>query len=261
MTATFGTLSTFKSRWYAPTPAKFLFAMLLMQGALFLSAHYRWFWFNERKGYTVLITVAATAICLMILMGAVLVSRFFRAKAQYSLGTLLLMVPVTAIPCAWLAREIEQARQQRDLVGLATVNSDFDFDIGPKDDSKDWLTRTLGEDFFRDVIELAHWCDSATDEDLVNLKRLPHLERLDLVDTRITDVGLEHLKGLTQLRRLHLHRASVTDAGLQHLKGLTQLQQLSLKRTQVTNDGVERLQRALPDCAIWRYPDERGYWW
>lgn len=37
-------------RWYAPTPAKVLFAVLAMQGVLFLSAHYRWFWFNERKG-------------------------------------------------------------------------------------------------------------------------------------------------------------------------------------------------------------------
>jgi hypothetical protein len=36
-------------RWNAPTPAKFLFAVLVMQGVLFLSAHYRWFWFNERK--------------------------------------------------------------------------------------------------------------------------------------------------------------------------------------------------------------------
>lgn len=37
-------------RWYAPTPAKFLFAVLAMQGVLFLSGYYRWFWFNERKG-------------------------------------------------------------------------------------------------------------------------------------------------------------------------------------------------------------------
>jgi hypothetical protein len=28
-------------RWYAPTPAKFLFAVLVMQGVLVLSAHYR----------------------------------------------------------------------------------------------------------------------------------------------------------------------------------------------------------------------------
>jgi hypothetical protein len=51
-----------KPRWYAPTPAKFLFAVLVMQSELFLSAHYRWFSFNERKGYAGLITVAATAI-------------------------------------------------------------------------------------------------------------------------------------------------------------------------------------------------------
>ena len=35
-----------------------------MQGVLFLSTHYRWFWFNEQKGFTVLITVAATVLAL-----------------------------------------------------------------------------------------------------------------------------------------------------------------------------------------------------
>jgi hypothetical protein len=91
---------------YAPTPAKFLFAVLAMQGVLFLSAYYHWFWFNERKGWTVLITVAATAIALLLLVATVLVSRFFKSKLQVSLATLLLTAPVMAIPCGWLAQEI-----------------------------------------------------------------------------------------------------------------------------------------------------------
>ncbi len=49
-------------------PAKFLWAVLVMQGVLFLGSHYRWFWFNERKGGTVLITVAATAVALLLLV-------------------------------------------------------------------------------------------------------------------------------------------------------------------------------------------------
>ena len=50
-----------KPRWYAPTPAKYLMFVLLVQGFFLASTQYRWFEFNREKGYTVLIAVAATA--------------------------------------------------------------------------------------------------------------------------------------------------------------------------------------------------------
>src|SRR5437868_15369750 len=103
-----------KTPWYTPTPAKFLFAVLVMQGVLFLSAHYRWFWFNELKGWTVLLAVAATVIVLMLLAGLVVVSCLFKSKSQFSLATLLLIVPVLGVPLGWLVREMDLAKQQRD---------------------------------------------------------------------------------------------------------------------------------------------------
>lgn len=275
MAATSADVPTTKPRWYAPTPAKSLFAVLVMQGVLFLSAHYRWFWFNERKGYTVLITVAATAIGLLLLAGAVVVSRFFKSKSQFSLATLLLIVPVMAIPCAWLARGIEQARQQRDVVKLAAR-----IETAPSGVSENWVTDILGPDFFRDVTVLTfpHQINPAvgndaylaqlrgftklrtlnlrrtpvTDTGLEHLKGLTQLESLNLDETLVTDAGLEHLKGLTQLKWFHLDRTRVTDTGLEHLKGHTQMQWLYLRKTQVTAAGVDQLRVALPNSKVVR---------
>jgi hypothetical protein len=247
-----------------------LFAVLVMQGVLFLSAHNRWFWFNERKGYTVLISVAGTAIALMLLAGFVVASRFFKSKSQFSLATLLLAVPIMAIPCGWLAREMEQASHQRDLTKKFTR-----FETDPDDVSENWITKMLGVDFFRDVTRLA-LDESFTDADLELLKGLPQLQLLWLEGAQITDAGLEHLKGLARLQDLGLEGTQVTDAGLEHLKGLsrlkdlglggtqvtdaglksleglTQLQVIWLKETQVTDAGIDRLKVALPKCGVIR---------
>jgi Leucine-rich repeat (LRR) protein len=60
-----------------------------------------------------------------------------------------------------------------------------------------------------------------------------------------------HLKGLTSLQTLNLS-GSITDSGLVHLKGLTNLQQLYLEDTQITDAGVADLQKALPNCKIYK---------
>ena len=44
----------------------------------------------------------------------------------------------------------------------------------------------------------------------------------------------------------------ITDAGLEQLEDLTQLQELSLSDTQITDAGVAELQKALPNCEIYR---------
>jgi hypothetical protein len=223
-------------RWYAPTPGKFLLAVLVMQGVLFLSAHYRWFWFNERKGYTVLITVAATALALLLLSGFVFVSRFFKSRTQFSLATLLLVVPVMAIPCGWLTRDLEQARQQQDLLALADEDRTDATGV-----PQNWFTETLGADFFSDVTHLDLWGDAISDAEMLKLKGFTQLQELSLRETQVTDGGLEHLKGLASLRMLLIRESQIGDDGLAHLKGLTHLQLLWLVETQVTDAGLEHL--------------------
>ena len=51
----------------------------------------------------------------------------------------------------------------------------------------------------------------------------------------------------------HLHQPTkITDAGLVYLKGLTNLQYLNLGFTKITDAGVADLQKALPDCKIYK---------
>jgi hypothetical protein len=61
-----------------------------------------------------------------------------------------------------------------------------------------------------------------------------------------------HLKGLTGLQTFYLGKTQITDAGLVHLKGMAELQWLYLRSTQVTDAGVADLQKALPDCKIYK---------
>ena len=49
-----------------------------------------------------------------------------------------------------------------------------------------------------------------------------------------------------------LRGTKITDAGLVHLKGLTNLQTLNLGGTKITDAGVADLQKALPNCKIYR---------
>ena len=91
-----------------------------------------------------------------------------------------------------------------------------------------------------------------TDEGMVHLKGLANLHTLKLSDIKLTDAGLVHLNGLTNLQALSFRHTQLTDAGLVHLKGLAKLQTLDLVGTKITDAGVADLQKALPDCKIYK---------
>jgi hypothetical protein len=242
-------------RWYAPTVNKFLAFVLLGQGILFLSVHYRLFWFNKQKGSTVLITFAATALLLLLLMGWIFGSRLAGRKMRFSLATLLWMIPVMAIPCGWLARELDLARQQREAVAqlvasgnVIQLSHDRSYEkLGPsvlQPHVPQFLYSTFGVDFVADVTVL--YLRRAEDSDLEIVKRFPKLDMLGLLDAKITDAGLENLKGLTHLNVLDIHSfdvSQISDAGLEHLKDLGQLQSLSFYKTNITDRGLEQLAR------------------
>ncbi len=265
-----GDLPRTKPRWYVPTPAKFLLAVLIVQSILFLSAHYQWFWFNQHKGYTVLITVAATAILLFLLALAVGISQFFKSKAQFSLATLLLMVPVMAIPCGWLARDVALARELQELTKSMSGSGDLDFKFflsgripAPVKPQRsllaDFLKNWLGEYVFKDVdwkyancngkmpkgIRLltrleSLTCQSATDADMAYLRGLD-LHHLDLSHSQVTDTGLKLLGPLPALQTLSLDGTSVTGDGLRQLGELNVLYHLKLSNSRVTDTGLEPL--------------------
>lgn len=98
------------------------------------------------------------------------------------------------------------------------------------------------------------WLDlgrSPVGDDLVEvIADLPHLTRLHLQQTSVTDAGLAHLGNLEFLEYLNLYGTAVTDSGLVHLESLPALNSIYLWQTEVTDAGVTRLQSALPDLYI-----------
>jgi hypothetical protein len=246
-------MSAGKTPWYVPTPAKVLLALLLLQGFLITSANFQWFAFNREKGYSVLLAIAVTLLTLLLMAGWLMVSRFFRNKAQFSLATLLLTVPVIAIPSAWFARELQIARRQKELVAeLRAKSYDVQYSKTLPDEVfpairwsglPQFLVAHLGEEFFADPDDLAHY---GRHPPLEVLGRLASLKRLWLITVHIGDDELARLAGLTQLRELVLDRSlhdspGITDQGMAHLKGLMELEDLELGHTRVTDAGLDSL--------------------
>jgi hypothetical protein len=85
---------------------------------------------------------------------------------------------------------------------------------------------------------------------VTQLRHLPQLRSLFIMNDDLNDGVLQLLGPLDQLREFTIYTADVTDAGLKHLKGLSQLQTLILGDTKVTAEGVKKLQQALPNCTI-----------
>jgi hypothetical protein len=224
-----------KPRWYAPTPAKFLFAVLVMQGLLFASSYCRWLPLLH-KGHAVLLTVAATSVSLLLMLTWFYAKRLAGRTPQYSLVALMLLVPVVAFPCAWLMKCINQARQQRRFEEMA---SGLMFDV--EDLAENWFTEILGMEFFRDIEMLNVSNSSLCDGDIADLQTLPRLRGLLISGTQITDTGLKQIARLTQLESLFLDRTRVTNAGLAELRQLSRVRHLSLSETQVTDAGLAHI--------------------
>jgi hypothetical protein len=259
-------------RWFHPTPDRFLTALLALEGLLLLSKHFRWFPFNEHKGWTVLIAVAALGMALLFMLSWFAVGRFFRRRFPFSIRSLLVLVVVVAVPGGWLAVEMTKAREQKEVVKEIEEGGGWvGYDCQPEDHSvppgklycpyglrerqdggyepedpsvppeepfcPHWLLELLGDDFFFEVVEAR----IENDADLEHLTNLTQLKRMFLDSTHVTDVGLVNLKDMTRLNVLYLGHTRVTDAGLANLKGLSQLRELWLNNTSVTDAGLEHV--------------------
>ena len=103
-----------RPRWLHFTPDRVVVALLALEGFLWLSERFRWFAFNEHKGWTVLICLATVGMAFLLMFLWFLAALVFRRRFQFSILSLLVLTVVVAIPCSWLATEMKQARKERE---------------------------------------------------------------------------------------------------------------------------------------------------
>ena len=150
-----------------------------------------------------------------------------RRWAQFSLGTLFIGITVF---CAWLAWRVELARRQQEAVvelhklHVAVLYSDPGAGRSESRDSS-FVKRLLGMAYREPVeyIGLHHAHEMFHDPQRLEraLSLLPHLrglKRLNLEGMPVTDQELVYLKPLADLRKLNLTYTGVTDAGIAELR-------------------------------------------
>jgi len=249
-----------KRRWYHLSPDRLIVGLFAVEGFLLLSERFQWFAFNEKKGWTVLIAIAAVCLAVVVMFLWLVVSLLFRWRFQFSLRSLVVLVVAVAVPCSWLTVKMREAERQRRAVEAirkagGIVFYDFHFvkeengyGILEQDPpAPAWLRQVVGNDSFSEAhIIVFHNPEQVGDDVLERIGRLRKLKRLALDDSAVTDVGLKHLTGLTRLWGLELNGTQVTDEGLLALRGLPNLTWLGLNGTQVTDEGLQTL-RGLPN--------------
>jgi hypothetical protein len=257
-------------RRYRLTPGGLLPVLLAAEIALWTSERFRWFGFNQHKGWTMLIAAAVAGAFLVLMFLWFLAALVFRWRFQFSIRSLLVLTVAVALLCGWLAAARDQARKQRQAVeaiqredGRAIYDYELDPSGGTIDDPElpgpTWLRELVGIDLLADVISA-----SASGDHLGPVAGLSQLRTLN-VEGDLGGAGLKRLKGLAQLRELYfcgskagdanlvgleelgqlgwlrLTGPNISDAGLRHVENLTGLRFLDLNGTGIGDDGLEHV--------------------
>ena len=110
-------------RWFSPTPAWLVYCAAAATGVLLASERWRWFYFNQHKGWTILLAMGVVGAVLVVLLAWMLVALMFRRRVLFGVSTLLVSVTVCAVVCSWLAAGLWQARRQAEAVAALSKKS------------------------------------------------------------------------------------------------------------------------------------------
>lgn len=80
-----------------------------------------------------------------------------------------------------------------------------------------------------------------TDDGIIHLRKLNHLEVLELAKSSITDKGLRAIGGLLSLKHLDISDTKVSDEGVQSLLALRGIKYLDISRTRISDAGAVEL--------------------
>jgi hypothetical protein len=146
-------------------------------------------------------------------------------RLQFSLRSLVAAMVVCGLLLGrYGMRRYEIAREEAAVTELRAAGADVQFHKG----------RAVGVSFSGERV---------SHEVLATLDRLPRLERLVLIDSRLDDKGLEKISELAGLEQLLLLGAAITDDGLASLAGLRELRVLRLDNTTIGDDGLKHIAR------------------
>jgi hypothetical protein len=233
-------------RWYQPTPAWLVWGAAVAVGILYTQEHSWFFAFEHNcRGLMVLLAVAVLGTVAIALPAWILLALVFRRRVQFGLKTMLMFVTLCTVVCSWLGIRIRQARRQAATV--AAIREKFhanvmyvdwrSWPVVPPPQVPEPLIKSLGVDFFADVVSL-------------------EFQNLQLTEAELADLD----ETLPRVDLLVLSSDQVTDASLTHLEQLKHLKWLKLCDTKVTKEGLKKLQKALPNCSIEAVPF-LGPWW
>ncbi len=164
----------------------------------------------------------------------------FRRFLRFRLRTFLVVFTIVSV---WFGLRLRTAREQHAaVIALSEIESNrssvayeygYDFDrsgnVVPNADppGPNLLYRGARQHFFARVVGVSLDGTRAADADLRHLAKLPHLTRLDLEYTSVTDSGLEFvIRRFPDLTRLDVQSTQVTSKGLQHVGTLRELRYL-----------------------------------
>src|SRR5215467_3126916 len=107
----------------------------------------------------------------------------------------------------------------------------------------DWIARMGGKverDLMGRIVAVNLRGSWINDADMIELARLPDLERLDLSHTRISDEGMLNLKPAPKIKDLNLFYSEwITDQGLTAIKGWKHLTRLNARGTRISDGTLE----------------------
>ena len=89
-----------------------------------------------------------------------------------------------------------------------------------------------------------------TDADLKAINDFPHVEKLFLQQTAITDNGIQQLKNLDYLSYLNLYQTKITDKSLDFLSQFKRLKKLYLWQTSTSSEGVAKFVNSKPKATV-----------
>ena len=104
-----------RRRWFRITPDRVVVALLAVEGLLWLSDQFRWFPFNQHKGYAVLICLATVGAAFLLMSLWFLAALVFRLSFPVQHPLAAGVDRGRRRGMRWLEVEREQARKQRRL--------------------------------------------------------------------------------------------------------------------------------------------------